>query len=108
MIEVRHLVKDYGPRRAVDDVTLDIPAGKIVGFLGPNGAGKTTTLRILTGFLPPTSGTATIAGHNVLLDPQAARAKLGYQPENTPLYPEMRVEEYLHYRGRLQGMGRAA
>jgi ABC-2 type transport system ATP-binding protein len=107
MIEVQNLVKYYGPRRAVDNINLDIPTGRIVGFLGPNGAGKTTTLRILTGYLPPTSGRAVIAGHDVLTDSQAARAKIGYQPENTPLYPEMRVEEYLQYRGKLQGMDRA-
>ncbi len=107
MIEVQNLVKYYGPRRAVDDINLNIPTGRIVGFLGPNGAGKTTTLRILTGYLPPTSGRAVIAGHDVLTDSQAARAKIGYQPENTPLYPEMRVEEYLQYRGKLQGMDRA-
>ncbi|MCX5660863.1 MAG: ABC transporter ATP-binding protein [Planctomycetota bacterium] len=108
MIEVQNLVKDYGPRRAVDGINLSIPAGKIVGFLGPNGAGKTTTLRMLTGYLPPTSGRASIAGHDVITDSAAARAKIGYQPENTPLYPEMRVEEYLHYRGKLFGMDRAS
>ncbi|MDX1683559.1 MAG: ATP-binding cassette domain-containing protein, partial [Phycisphaeraceae bacterium] len=81
--------------------------GQIVGFLGPNGAGKTTTLRILTGYLPPTSGRATIAGHNVLTTPAEARARIGYLPESTPLYPEMRVSEYLHFRGRLMNMPRA-
>ncbi|MEE9212676.1 MAG: ABC transporter ATP-binding protein [Phycisphaeraceae bacterium] len=108
MIDVQHLVKWYGPTRAIDDLTFHIESGQIVGFLGPNGAGKTTTLRILTGYLPPTSGRATVAGHDVLTDSLAARTRIGYLPENTPLYPEMRVEEYLHYRGRLYGMDRAA
>ncbi len=107
MIEANHLVKWYGPTRAVDDLSLSIPSGQIVGFLGPNGAGKSTTLRILTGYVPPTSGTASIAGHNVLTDSEAARANIGYLPESTPLYPEMRVDEYLHYRGRLYGMTRS-
>src|SRR5687768_5578705 len=101
MIEVQNLVKWYGPTRAVDDLTFSIPAGQIVGFLGPNGAGKSTTLRALTGYLPPTSGRAAIAGLDVLKQSEEARAKIGYLPENTPLYPEMRVEEYLHYRGKL-------
>lgn len=106
MIEVQNLSKWYGPTRAIDHLNFTIPAGQIVGFLGPNGAGKTTTLRILTGYLPPTSGRATIAGHDVLTQSEDARGKIGYLPENTPLYPEMRVEEYLHYRGKLQQMSR--
>lgn len=107
MIEARQLVKWFGPTRAIDGLSFHIPRGQIVGFLGPNGAGKSTTLRILTGYLPPTSGSALIAGHNVLTDSRAARASIGYMPESAPLYPEMRVEEYLHYRGRLYGMRRA-
>lgn len=106
MIEARQLTKWYGPTRAIDQVSFSIQPGQIVGFLGRNGAGKSTTLRILTGYLPPTGGTATIAGHDVLTDPQAARANIGYLPESTPLYHEMRVEEYLHYRGQLMGMDR--
>lgn len=106
MIDVQNLTKSYGPIQAVDNITFQIPAGQIVGFLGPNGAGKSTTLRMLTGFMPPTSGTAVIAGHDVLENSELARAKLGYLPESTPLYPEMRVEEYLHYRGKLFGMSR--
>lgn len=106
MIDVNHLVKWYGPTLAVDNVNFHIPQGAIVGFLGPNGAGKTTTLRMLTGYLPPTSGSATIAGVDVASNSVAARAKLGYLPESTPLYHEMRVEEYLHFRGRLYNMPR--
>jgi ABC-2 type transport system ATP-binding protein len=106
MIEARNLTKWYGPTLALDNLTLSIPAGQIVGFLGPNGAGKTTTLRILTGFMPPTAGSAAIAGHDVLTDSVAARAAVGYLPENTPLYGDMRVEEYLHYRGKLFNMTR--
>jgi len=107
MIDVQHLVKWYGPTRAIDDLTFAIPKGQIVGFLGPNGAGKSTTLRILTGYLPPTSGRATIDGHDVLTDSLAVRQRIGYMPESTPLYAEMRVEEYLHYRGQLYAMPRA-
>jgi ABC-2 type transport system ATP-binding protein len=107
MIEVNDLTKWYGPIRAVDQISFHIPAGQIVGFLGPNGAGKSTTLRMLTGYMPPSRGTAKIAGQDVLTASEQARASLGYLPESTPLYPEMRVEEYLHYRGKLYGMGRA-
>lgn len=105
MIEVQNLVKWYGPTLAVDDLTFSIPEGQIVGFLGPNGAGKSTTLRMLTGFIPPTSGRAVVAGLDVTQSAQA-RADIGYQPENTPLYSEMRVEEYLQYRGKLMQMDR--
>lgn len=106
MIEAEHLVKWYGPTRAIDDLTFSIPAGQIVGFLGPNGAGKSTTIRILTGYLPPTSGSAKVAGFDVLTQSLQARSRIGYLPESTPLYPEMRVQEYLDYRGRLMGMDR--
>ena len=107
MIEVQNLVKWYGPTLAVDDLNFSIPHGQIVGFLGPNGAGKSTTLRILTGYLPATSGSVSIDGHDVADDSLAVRLKVGYLPENTPLYPEMRVEEYLDYRGKLQKMDRS-
>ena len=106
MIEVQNLVKWFGPTLAVDNVSFEIAKGKVVGFLGPNGAGKSTTIRMLTGFLPPTSGVATVAGHDVFRESEAARASIGYLPESTPLYPEMRVEEYLQFRGRLMGMDR--
>jgi ABC-2 type transport system ATP-binding protein len=106
MIDVKNLVKWYGPTLAVDNLNFHIPQGAIVGFLGPNGAGKTTTLRMLTGYLPPTSGSATIAGIDVADNSAQARAKIGYLPESTPLYLEMRVEEYLHFRGKLFHMSR--
>ncbi|MFP4144380.1 MAG: ABC transporter ATP-binding protein [Phycisphaeraceae bacterium] len=107
MIEARELVKWYGPTLAVDSISFEIPEGEIVGFLGPNGAGKSTAIRILTGYLPPTSGGASVHGHDVLTQPAAARAAIGYLPESTPLYGEMRVEEYLDFRGRLFSMPRA-
>ncbi len=106
MIQVENLAKWYGPTLAVDHLNFTIPHGQIVGILGPNGAGKSTTLRMLTGFLPPTSGRVMVDGDNVLTQSDRVRSKIGYLPENTPLYPEMRVEEYLHYRGRLQKMDR--
>ena len=104
MIEVQNLTKTYSSQTAVADVTFSVKEGEIVGFLGPNGAGKTTTMRVLTGFLPPTSGTARIAGHDVLTQSKEARAALGYLPESAALYPEMRVTEYLAYRARLEGV----
>ena len=108
MIDVQDLVKWYGPTLAVDHLSFQVTPGKIVGFLGPNGAGKTTTLRIITGYMPPTRGRVTVAGFNVHTESQAARGETGYLPESSPLYPEMRVEECLHYRGKLQNMDRAA
>lgn len=107
MIQADQLVKWFGPTRAVWGLGFSIPKGQVVGFLGPNGAGKSTTLRILAGYLPPTSGSASIDGHDVLKDSQAARASIGYLPESTPLYPEMRVQEYLDYRGKLLSMNRS-
>ncbi len=107
MIQADQLVKWFGPTRAVGGLSFSIPKGQVVGFLGPNGAGKSTTLRMLTGYLPPTSGSASIAGHNVLTESEAARATIGYLPESTPLYPEMRVYEYLDYRGKLLSMTRS-
>jgi ABC-2 type transport system ATP-binding protein len=104
MIEVQNLTKSYPTRTAVADVSFSVKEGEIVGFLGPNGAGKTTTMRVLAGFLPPTSGTARIAGHDVLTHSKQARACLGYLPESAALYPEMRVREFLTYRARLEGV----
>jgi ABC-2 type transport system ATP-binding protein len=106
MITAHRLTKWYGPTLALDGVSFEIQPGQIVGFLGPNGAGKSTAMRILTGFLPPTSGSATINFHDILKQPDLARASIGYLPEGTPLYPEMRVDEFLHFRGRLMGMTR--
>ncbi len=107
-ISVEKLTKRYGVHAAVDDVSFEVARGEVVGFLGPNGAGKSTTLRILVGFLGATSGRARIEGHDVVDDPDAARSALGYMPEAVPLYPEMRVREYLRFRAELKGVGRAA
>src|SRR4051812_8209790 len=108
MIEVDRLSVSYGSFRAVDGVSFSVDKGEIVGFLGPNGAGKSTTLRVLAGFLGATSGAVRIAGIDVAEDSQAARAKLGYMPEMSPLYPEMRVGEYLRFRAELKKVPRAA
>jgi ABC-2 type transport system ATP-binding protein len=104
MIEANDLRRRYGEFLAVDGVTFSVVEGEIVGILGPNGAGKTTTIRMVTGFLPPTGGRITINGRNLEKDPVAAKRDIGYLPETVPLYPEMRVSEYLAYRARLQGL----
>lgn len=104
MIRVNNLTKRYGPVLAVDNITFHVERGGVVGFLGPNGAGKTTTLRVLTCYQPATSGSAAIAGYDVFGDSMEVRRRVGYLPESTPLYPEMRVREYLHFRGKLRGM----
>jgi gliding motility-associated transport system ATP-binding protein len=104
MIEVEHLTKRFPTQVAVSDVSFSVRQGEIVGFLGPNGAGKTTAMRILTAFLPPTEGTARVAGFDVVDQSLEARAHLGYLPESAALYPEMRVREYLAYRARLEGI----
>jgi ABC-2 type transport system ATP-binding protein len=109
VIHVRNLTKYYGDYAAVRDVSFDVPAGQIVGFLGPNGAGKTTTMRILTGYMTATSGHASIDGFDVFWQPLQARQRIGYMPENCPLYTEMRVGEYLHFRAGVKGLhGRPA
>ncbi len=107
MIEVSQLTKDYGTVVAVRDVSFSVGKGEIVGFLGPNGAGKSTTLRVLAGFLGATSGRVSIAGHDIAEAPLAARRAIGYMPESAPLYPELRVSEYLQFRARLKEVPRA-
>ena len=97
MIEVNHLVKQYGVKRAVDDISFEVEKGEILGFLGPNGAGKSTTMNIITGYLSATEGTVTIDGHEILDDPTAAKKLIGYLPEFPPLYPDMTVNEYLEF-----------
>lgn len=104
MIHVEKLTKYYGDYAAVRDVSFQVEKGRVVGFLGPNGAGKSTTMRILAGYLTATSGKATIAGIDVFWDPVAVRQKIGYMPESCPLYPDMRVNEYLRYRGGIKGL----
>jgi len=108
VIEARGLTKRYGELVAVDGVSFSVAPGEVVGFLGPNGAGKTTTMRILTGFLPATDGTAAIAGHDIFEDPLAARRSVGYLPESPPLYPEMSVEGYLDFVAKIKDVPRGA
>ena len=104
MIQVEHLTKRYAGHTAVDDLSFSVEKGEIVGFLGPNGAGKSTTMRILSCFLPATRGTAWVAGHDVFTESLQVRQRLGYLPENVPLYTDMRVTEYLNYRAALKGL----
>lgn len=106
MIEVRNLSKHFGARAAVDNISFTVNEGEIVGFLGPNGAGKTTTIRILTCYHPATSGSASVAGFDVFSQSMEVRRQVGYLPESVPLYPEMRVREYLIFRGKLRGLDR--
>jgi ABC-2 type transport system ATP-binding protein len=107
MIEVERVTKRYGPVKAVDRISFAVGRGEIVGFLGPNGAGKTTTMRILTTFFPPTNGKARLGGFDVLDQPLEVRKRVGYLPENVPLYPEMRVREFLRFRAKLKDVPRA-
>lgn len=102
MIQVNGLVKDYGNRRALDNITFDANQGEIVGFLGPNGAGKTTTMRILTGYMPPTDGEAFVAGYDVIDESLEVRKRVGYLPETVPLYDDMTAIEYLKFMGELR------
>lgn len=106
MIEVSNLSKYYGNRPAVLDVTFNAEKGEILGFLGPNGAGKTTTMRILTCFLPPSGGTARIAGYDILDDSIEVRKRIGYMPEHVALYGDLSVSGYLHFVGKLKGMAK--
>jgi ABC-2 type transport system ATP-binding protein len=104
MIKVEGLTKRYARTVAVDNISFEVEKGQIVGFLGPNGAGKTTTMRILTGFLPPTEGKASVAGFDVQEQPLEVKRRIGYLPETPPLYPEMEVSEYLRFAGQLKGI----
>jgi ABC-2 type transport system ATP-binding protein len=108
MIRVSHLTKRYPRHVAVDDVSFEVSRGEIVGFLGPNGAGKTTTMRILTGYLPANGGEVHIGGRDVFTQSREVRSRIGYLPESCPLYPEMRVNEYLRFRGQLKGLDRTS
>jgi ABC-2 type transport system ATP-binding protein len=107
MIEVAHLHKRYGDVLAVEDVSFTAQPGQILGFLGPNGAGKTTTMRVITGFLPATSGTVRVAGFDVFEQSAEVRRRIGYLPENPPLYNDMLVIPYLRFAAKLRGMARA-
>ena len=104
MIEIRDLTKSYGPYQAVDRLSFSVKKGEVVGFLGPNGAGKTTTMKMITGFMPPTSGSVRVAGFDVFEDPIEVKKRIGYLPETPPLYGEMTVEDYLRFVARLKGV----
>jgi ABC-2 type transport system ATP-binding protein len=106
MIEVEHLTKRYAAARAVQDVSFSVRRGEIVGLLGPNGAGKSTIMRVLSCFMPATSGTVRVAGHDVFTQADEVRRRIGYMPENNPLHRDMRVKEYLHFRASLKGLRR--
>src|SRR5258707_12299019 len=107
MIKVEGLTKRYARTVAVDNISFEVEKGQIVGFLGPNGAGKTTTMRVLTCFLPPTAGTAQVAGFDVLEQPLEVKKRIGYLPETPPLYPDMEVGEHLTFVGKLKGLATA-
>lgn len=107
MIEVSHLTKQYGNHLAVDDVSFTVADGQVCGLLGPNGAGKSTIMNILTGYLSATSGQVTVAGHSLPEEADAAKACVGYLPEQPPLYPEMTVQEYLTFAAELKGVKKA-
>lgn len=107
MIQAEGLTKDYGTRRALDNLTFEAAKGEIVGFLGPNGAGKTTTMRILTGYMPPTAGKAVVAGYDVIEQSLEVRKRTGYMPETVPLYPEMSVFDYLKFMADLRRVPKA-
>ena len=106
MIEVRNLVKRYGRRCAVDHLSFTVEDGQIFGFLGPNGAGKSTTMNIMTGYLAPTEGEVLVDGHNILEEPEEAKRRIGYLPEQPPLYPDMTVREYLSFAAELKGIAK--
>jgi ABC-2 type transport system ATP-binding protein len=103
MLEIVHLTKNFGPIVAVDDVSFTVPAGEVLGFLGPNGAGKSTTMKMITGFLAPTAGTAVICGHDILARPLAAKRQIGYLPEGAPAYPDMSAAEFLGFIAHIRG-----
>jgi ABC-2 type transport system ATP-binding protein len=106
MIEVRNLTKSYGEHLAIDSLNFTVNKGEVVGFLGPNGAGKSTTMKIITGFMAPTSGTASVAGFDVFESPIEVKKRIGYLPETPPVYLDMYVEDYLRYVARLKGVSK--
>ena len=104
MIKVENLVKAFGAKLAVNDVSFTVERGEVLGFLGPNGAGKSTTMRMLTGFIPPTSGRITVGGHDIVEEPMAAKRLFGYLPENAPGYADMSVHGFLNFCAELRGL----
>jgi len=107
MIDVQSLTKDYGTRRAISGISFKVERGEVLGFLGPNGAGKTTTMRIITGYMPPTSGTVAIAGYDIFRQSLEARRRVGYLPESVPLYTDMSVGDYLDFMAKIKGIPRS-
>src|SRR5947207_7962743 len=103
MLEIVHLTKKFGMLVAVDDVSFAVPKGEVLGFLGPNGAGKSTTMKMITGFLAPTAGTAIVCGHDILNEPLKAKRQLGYLPEGAPAYPDMSAAEFLDFIAHIRG-----
>jgi ABC-2 type transport system ATP-binding protein len=103
MLEIRHLVKSFGPLTAVDDVSFTVPQGEVLGFLGPNGAGKSTTMKMITGFLAPTAGTAIICGYDIAAQAIAAKRHIGYLPEGAPAYPDMTPADFLDFIAHIRG-----
>src|SRR2546423_4411146 len=103
MLEISRLSKQFGALAAVDDVSFTVAEGEVLGFLGPNGAGKSTTMKMITGFLAPTSGTAFICGHDIQTEPLAAKRRTGYLPEGAPAYPDMTTAEFLDFVARVRG-----
>jgi gliding motility-associated transport system ATP-binding protein len=103
MLEIRHLVKHFGPLKAVDDISFTVPRGEVLGFLGPNGAGKSTTMKMITGFLAPTSGTAIVCGHDITTQPIPAKRCIGYLPEGAPAYPDMTPADFLDFIAHIRG-----
>ncbi|HTZ35236.1 MAG TPA: ATP-binding cassette domain-containing protein [Stellaceae bacterium] len=103
MLEIRNLYKNFGPLVAVDDVSFSVARGEVIGFLGPNGAGKSTTMKMITGFLAPTAGTAIVCGHDIQQHPLAAKRQFGYLPEGAPAYPDMTVADFLRFIARIRG-----
>lgn len=108
MIEITHLSKHFGPKVAVDNLSLTVQKGQVLGFLGPNGAGKSTTMRMITGYLPPTGGSITVGGVDMIDNPNTAKAKIGYLPESAPLYADMTVEGFLNFSAALRGLNGSA
>src|SRR4051794_9581932 len=103
MLEIRHLTKKFGPFTAVDDVSFTVGTGEVLGFLGPNGAGKSTTMKMITGFLAPTAGTAVISGYDIIRQPIEAKKRVGYLPEGAPAYPDMTPAAFLDFVARIRG-----
>src|SRR5258708_3382654 len=108
MIKIENLVKSFGAKRAVDDISFTVERGEVLGFLGPNGAGKSTTMRIITGFMPPTAGKVTAGGFDVTESPIEAKRLIGYLPENAAWYPDMTVQSFLQFVAELRGLDRTA